>query len=109
MNESLRLSCVVWYEAADYAEIKALMVDGQQLPGTYMRWRLQAMATDERLVAEGDVVFRAVLKPAEFRAYCADHDRAPDAETRDEFAMRAALLAYREGGNVTLYRPAGLP
>jgi len=108
MNESIQLSCVVWYRAADYAEVKALMVDRHRLPATYARWLLQATATEERLTAEGDVVFRAVLTPGAFRAFCADHDRAPDAEARDEFAMRAALLAYREGGHVTLYRSAGL-
>ena len=104
MNLSIQLLGIPWYQAEDYAAIKALMVDSKALPATYARWRLQAAAIEERLQDEGNLVYRAALRPDAFRAFCAEHGLELDAEGREEFATRAALQAYRNGQMVTLYR-----
>jgi hypothetical protein len=105
MIESIQLAGLNWYDAADYQEVKALMIDRRRLPSTHFQWMVRALALEARLIAEGDIVVRVTLRPEEFRVFCLNLSLTPDAHGRDLYAMRGALGSRREGHTAALYRP----
>jgi hypothetical protein len=109
VSESIQLSGLTWYDAADYQAVKALMVDRRRFPSTHFQWTAKALALEARLIAEGDVVVRVALKPEEFREFCCHLSLSPNAFGRDLHAMRGALGSRRGGRTTALYRSLASP
>lgn len=73
------------------------MADAHTLPVTYESWLRQAEAGEDQLRRAGKTVFRAVLEPDAFRQFCLGNGLNIDGKARNEFAVRAAMQAYRDG------------
>lgn len=88
---------MVWYLAEDFDEIKAIMDDGDKLHRTHAEWQRAAEQGEQRLRTEGAFVYRAILRPAEFRAWCVARGKKLDANARNDFASELSVKAYRAG------------
>jgi hypothetical protein len=86
---------MVWYLAEDFGEIKTLMEDGHKLPGTYAAWKLKAEAREKFFSGQGVLVYRAILRPAEFRAWCLARGINLNAKSRQDFAAWFAAQTYQ--------------
>ena len=84
---------MVWYLPEDFAEIKAMMVDGHVLHATHAKWQSAAENGERTLSAQGVRIYRAILRPADFKAWCERNNLKPDASARNKFASE---FAYRE-------------
>lgn len=95
INKQVVVIGLAWYELNDFAEIKAVMVDGNKLPRTYSEWRLAAEQTERKLRREGRLVVRAHVRPAEFVAWCKARSLNVDAQARMAFANEVAIEKHR--------------
>jgi hypothetical protein len=75
-----------WYEAADYPAIRALMVDGPDLPPGYATWERQQRQAELETQARGAQVRRVLIRPDEFAGWCRDNYCEPDAVARLRYA-----------------------
>mgnify|MGYP007100043205 CR=1 FL=1 len=94
MDRFIQLTGLVWYAEEDFAEIKALMIDGHKLHGRYADWQLAAENGERQLRTQGIQVIRAHLKPAAFKDWCATHGHELDAKGRTAFANWCAKEAH---------------
>jgi hypothetical protein len=88
---------MVWYLAEDFDEIQAMMGDGHGLHRTYAEWKTAAEAGEKRVSTNGGRVYRAIIRPAEFRAWCEARGVKLDANARNDFASQFAAQEYRAG------------
>lgn len=88
---------MAWYLAQDYAEIKALMKDAHLLHRTHAEWQLAAEQGEQKLRANGVRVYRAIVRPTEFRLWCSARSLDIDAQARQQFASEFAAQEYRAG------------
>lgn len=88
---------MAWYLAEDYAEIKTLMKDGHLLHRTHSEWQRAAEQGEKKMRADGVRVYRAILRPAEFNAWCTARGLDIDAGARQQFAAAFAAQEYRAG------------
>ena len=88
---------MAWYLPEDFEQIKALMTDGHTLHRTYAEWQRAAEQGEQRLRANGVRVYRAILRPAEFKAWCEARSLDIDSHARQAFANWFAANEYREG------------
>lgn len=84
---------MVWYLAEDFEAIKALMVDSHVLHDTHAQWQAAAENGERQFRAKGGRVYRAILRPAEFKAWCERNRLETNASARNQFASE---FAYRE-------------
>ncbi|MEN9887048.1 MAG: hypothetical protein RL758_1626 [Pseudomonadota bacterium] len=96
-TKSVQATGMVWYLAEDFAQVKALMKDGHALHLTHADWQRDAEQLEQRLRAQGVRVYRAVLRPAEFRDWCAARGLDVDAKGRNEFSAWFARQEYSKG------------
>lgn len=98
MNSSvIQATGMVWYLPEDFEQIKALMTDGHTLHRTYAEWQRAAEQGEQRLRASGARVYRAILRPAAFKAWCDARGLNVDSKGRQAFANWFAANEYREG------------
>jgi hypothetical protein len=88
---------MVWYLAEDFGEIKALMEDGHRLHRTYAEWQRAAEQGEQAMRTKGVRVYRAMLRPAPFKAWCVARGLNVDAKARNQFASEFASQEYRAG------------
>lgn len=88
---------MVWYLAEDFDEIKALMQDPHTLHRTHAEWQRAAEKGEQSFCANGGRVYRAVLRPAPFKAWCNARGLNIDAKARNQFAAEFAAQEYRAG------------
>lgn len=81
---------MAWYREADYARLKAMFVDGDKLPGTFLRWQDQAEQGRKKLLREGKTVVKAYIDPNTFPEWCAANGHRVDAKGRMAFASADA-------------------
>ncbi len=86
-----------WYLAEDFAEIKALMEDPQNFHATYSEWLKQAEKREQTELGKGVRVYRALIRPAEFREWCRLHSQKLNAEGRTNYASWVAAQEYAAG------------
>lgn len=94
---TFRIAGMVWYLAEEFSEIRSMMKDGSLLPPTFADWQRKAEEQSKRLRAEGVLVHRSILRPAEFRAWCATHHLDLDAKARNQYAAWIAAKEYGAG------------
>jgi hypothetical protein len=98
MNTSrIQAAGMVWYLAEDFSQIKSMMKDGHLLHRTHAEWQLAAEQGEQRMRAQGVRVYRAIVRPAEFKAWCAARGLDIDAKARNQFANEFAAQEYRNG------------
>ena len=84
---------MVWYLPEDFEAIKAMMVDGHVLHATHTQWQAAAENGERQLRTQGARVYRAILRPEDFKAWCERNNLKPNASARNQFASE---FAYRE-------------
>lgn len=77
---------IPWYEAVDYAGVKALMRDRHLLPDSFGAWLKKAEGIEQEVRATGRTVVRAVIRPDEFVQWTAAHGCDVDANGRTKYA-----------------------
>lgn len=96
-TQPIHATGMVWYLAEDFSEIKALMEDGHTLHRTHAEWQLAAEKGEQRARAKGGHVYRAIVRPAEFSAWCKARGLRINADARNQFASAFAAQEYRAG------------
>ena len=97
MHGQVQATGMVWYLAEDFLAIKTLMEDGHVLHDTHAQWQAAAEGGERSFQAKGGRVYRAILRPAEFKAWCAAKGLKLNASARNQFASEFALNEYRAG------------
>lgn len=96
-SSAIQATGMVWYLPEDFEQIKALMTDGHVLHRTHAEWQRAAEQGEQRMRASGVRVYRAILRPAAFKAWCDARGLNVDADGRQAFASWFAANEYREG------------
>lgn len=96
-TSDIRIAGMVWYLPEDFEQIKAVMNDGHTLFPTHAEWQRAAEKGEHRLRADGVRVYRAILRPAEFQAWCSARGLDVDAHGREKFASWFAANEYQAG------------
>lgn len=97
MQGQVQATGMVWYQAEDFTAIKAMMEDGHVLHDTHAGWKAAAENGERSFQAKGGRVYRAVIRPAEFKAWCEAKGLKLNAHARNQFASEFALNEYRAG------------
>lgn len=93
---------LVWYREADYDRLKAMFIDGDKLPRSFLQWQDQAEQLRKRCVREGALVVKAYVDPDTFPAWCQAHGANLDSSGRNAFANAEAyrvLVAAQQNGH----------
>ena len=78
---------IAWYRnSEDYDKIKALSIDGAEMPSSYEDWFLQVQEVYSRFEAEGSVIERAYIDPESFPAWCSARGLKINGVARASFA-----------------------
>lgn len=85
-----------WYSSATYARAVRLMEDRAQFPETFEAWQRNAELQCRGLQKDGTVIYRVIIDPDEFGAWCRRQDIVPNAAARERFAEIAARRLFRE-------------
>lgn len=88
-----------WYKEADYQRLKAMFIDGNKLPATFLQWQDQAEQVFKRYFRQGKVCIKAYIDPDTFPAWCAARGLNIDAKARMEFANTEAYRIAMESQN----------
>src|SRR3954462_1409854 len=62
-----------WYRPEQYAQLRALMADGERLPALYDVWRLSAEQITGEIERSGVKAVRVEIEPEPFGRWCAQH------------------------------------
>lgn len=96
-NLAIQATGMVWYLPEDFEQIKTLMKDGHTLHRTHAEWQRAAENGERLMRAKGVRVYRAIIRPAEFQAWCEARSLDIDSHARQAFANWFAANEYREG------------
>jgi hypothetical protein len=96
-NTPIQVAGMAWYLAEDFSEIKALMEDGHKLHSSHAGWQAAAEQGEKSLSAKGVRVYRAIVRPAAFKAWCDARGLKLNAEARNQFAAGFAADEYSAG------------
>jgi hypothetical protein len=86
----MRAIGICWYEEADYERLKAIFVDGAQLPRTFQEWQQKAEQLRQSRIAQGEVVVKAYIDPDSFPSWCAARGLDVNASSRMHYANTVA-------------------
>ena len=67
-----------------------LFPDRHLLPPSYKEWLKLAEDMKKKVEASGDVVIKVYIDPITFPAWCKEHGKAMDSESRAELAILVA-------------------
>lgn len=87
---------MVWYREEDYPAILSIMSDAHLLPRTWLQWKDKAEQGEKKQRRLGHTVFRVILIPDEFTAFCRRDGLNLDAKARTLYAADGAR--QRAGG-----------
>lgn len=85
-----------WYSQATYRRSIDLMEDRAAFPSSYEAWLKEAELMRRRVEDDGNIVYRVIIDPEEFGAWCRRQDVMPNAAARERFAALAARRLFRE-------------
>jgi hypothetical protein len=96
---------IAWYRREDFARLRAMYVDADEVPETYEAWLDKAMKFMGQMTLEGFYMVKVYLDPEAFAAWCESHGLEMDGKARAEYARdrlsrmplpkRSATLAKR--------------
>jgi len=81
------IQVMVWYKEEDYDTLRAMFVDGEQLPPTYTEWLRRAEEKKTQGEAEGDRVVKVFIDPETFPQWCEIKQMPMDANSRSQLAI----------------------
>jgi uncharacterized membrane protein len=96
LDPRIRAAGISWYHKEDYPRILKMMIDSHVLPSTYSEWKKKAEGQERKWQADGVTVFRAIIDPDEFPAWCKAHGLNVDAKGRTAFASEFAMLQVKD-------------
>lgn len=82
---------IPWYKEADYDRLKALFVDGNKFPPTFLMWQDKAEQNRKRQTRSGATVVKAYIDPDTFPAWCSARGLSLDSKGRTAFANAEAF------------------
>lgn len=88
---TVRAVGIGWFRKEDYARCRGIMSDAHVLPARYEDWLQRAENIERQLVAEGAIVYRAVIDPENFPAWCTVRGLNVDAKGRVAFGSWYAM------------------
>lgn len=88
---------VAWYQAGEWARLRAIVPDPEKLEATHAEWLIVAEKGVADLRAAGHRVHRVPVKIADLQTWCEVLGRRPDASARAEYAS-AELKRLHEAG-----------
>ena len=81
---------IAWYRREDYARLKAMFQDGENLPDTFGGWLETAQRVYDTLTAEGIRVVKANIDPETFPGWCRARGHAMNTPARMAYAQEFA-------------------
>jgi len=81
---------IVWYRPEDYARLRSMFADPQQIPETLKEWRKKANHLLGEMIMQGFHMVKIYLDPETFPAWCQAKGVAMDGKARAEYAREAA-------------------
>jgi len=81
---------IAWYRREDYERLKAMFIDGDNLPDTYDEWLTIANRTYNVMSAGGLVVVKALIDPETFPEWCSANGEKLDRQARSTYAAKKA-------------------
>ena len=87
---------MVWYKESDYDRLKAMFIDGQVLPRSFLQWQDLAEQGRKRLVRQGHIVVKAYIDPDTFPDWCIQQGHKLDASGRNAFGNAEAYRIVME-------------
>ena len=75
-----------WYRAADWARLRELSVDRENIQESYEAWTVYATGALRGLRRQGLRVLKVDISVAQMESWCKTHNRPLDAKARAEFA-----------------------
>ena len=91
LDPKVRAIGISWYNKDDYPRALRVMIDPHILPSTYSAWKKKAEAQESKWKCEGIIVYRAIINPDEFPAWCRARGLNVDAKGRMAFASEFAM------------------
>src|SRR5690348_1955772 len=95
---------IAWYRAEDYDRLKAMFVDGDELPDTYEEWLKKAREVVGVMTLDRQPVEKIWIDPIAFPKWCSEHGQKLDASARTRYAAEAARAISRERHQADLTR-----
>ena len=88
---------ISWYKnAAEYARLQKLFIDGDNLPSTYEKWLASAELGEKKLGESGVRVVRIVIDADTFPVWCASLGCDVNTEARKRF-VREKVADFAKG------------
>jgi hypothetical protein len=81
---------VGWYDAAQWAKLKQVAVDADQLDDSHEQWRRNAENLERGLRHKGIEIRRVPIDVDSLVAWCRARNRALDGEARSQYAAELA-------------------
>ncbi len=92
MTQDTEIIGLAWYAPEHYDAIRRVMADGDNLPDTFVEWRLKATGYEEAMQREGKTVVRVLIDPESFTDWCRAKGLNVDAKARMLYAAFIAKL-----------------
>lgn len=92
----MRTTSMPWYNKDTYSRIREMMTDGTSFPSDYESWNGEANRFRRSRARNGEVVYRVMIDPEDFSAWCGAHGRQTDGEAREQYATEAMHLLFRD-------------
>lgn len=67
----MNIIAIAWYRPQDYDRLKAMFVDGDEMPDTFQEWERSVLEMVAVLKSSGQRVVQAYIDPETFPAWCA--------------------------------------
>lgn len=84
---------MVWYQRENFAHLRTMFEDGNNLPENYDKWLAAAERGRQSQEAQGHRVICVNIDPDDFSAWCRMHGLKLDAKARVKYANLMAAAA----------------
>lgn len=91
----MQTTSMPWYNRDSYERIRKLMMDGDRFPPDFETWNSEADRSRRARARSGEVVYRVIIDPEAFTAWCGIHKKMADDTAREEYAQQAMKLLFR--------------
>jgi hypothetical protein len=88
---------IAWYRPQDYARLKAMFVDGDEMPDTFQEWESSVLEMVAMLTGSGQPVVKAYIDPETFPAWCAARGLPLDTHAKSRYGAEYARTSAAIG------------
>ena len=96
IDPRVRAIGISWYHKEDFPRALSVMIDPHVLPPTYSAWKKRLRPKRASGKGDGVIVYRAIIDPDEFPAWCRARGLNVDAKGRMAFASEFAMLQVKQ-------------